>query len=118
FRILPAAVLVGIALYPGAASAAVLRPAALAYSSVGAPSGSDTSTIVTFAVTTGALSITATTGVNLGSGPPATTISGLAGPITVTDDRAALNAAWTATASSTAWTTGAGTGNETIPASD
>jgi hypothetical protein len=36
----------------------------------------------------------------------------------VTDTRALLSAAWTATASSTAFTTGAGTPNETIPATD
>jgi hypothetical protein len=118
FRILSAAVVAGIALYPGAASAAVLRPAALAYSSSGSPSGSDPDTIVTFSVTTGALSLTAPTTADLGSGAPGTTISGAVGAITVTDDRAALNASWNATASSTAWTTGGGTGNETIPAGD
>jgi hypothetical protein len=118
FRILTAAVVMGIALSPGAASAAALRPAALAYWSSNTPSGSDPDTTVTFAVTTGALTMTAPTGANLGSGAPGTTITGSLGSITVTDDRALLTAAWTATASATAWTTGGGTGNETIPASD
>ncbi len=36
----------------------------------------------------------------------------------MTDDRALLTAAWTATASSTAFTTGGGTPDETIPATD
>jgi hypothetical protein len=118
FRILSAAVVMGIALCPGAASAAVLRPTALAYSSSNPPPGSDPDTTVTFAVTTGALSLTAPTSVDLGSGAPGTTISGAAGPITVTDDRAALDASWTATASSTDWTTGGATPDETIPAGD
>jgi hypothetical protein len=118
FRILSAAVVAGIALYPGAASAAVLRPAALAYSSSGSPSGSDPDTVVTFTVTTGALSLTAPAAADLGSGAPGTTISGTVGPVTVTDDRAALNASWNATASSTDWTTGGSTPNETIPAGD
>jgi hypothetical protein len=56
--------------------------------------------------------------VNLGSGAPGTTISGALGPVTVTDDRALLSATWTATASATDWTTGGGTGPETIPAAD
>jgi hypothetical protein len=38
--------------------------------------------------------------------------------VSVTDDRALLSASWTATASSTDWTTGGGTGSETIPATD
>jgi hypothetical protein len=73
---------------------------------------------VTFSVTTGELSMTAPATANLGSGAPGTTITGQVGPVTVTDDRALLTASWTTTASSTAWTTGGGTGNESIPASD
>lgn len=56
--------------------------------------------------------------VNLGSGAPGTTISGALGVVSVIDDRALLSASWTVTASSTGWTTGSGTGPETIPASD
>jgi hypothetical protein len=118
FRILTAAAVVGIALSPGAASAGTLRPAALAYSSSSTPSGGDPATTVTFTVTVGALSMTAPTAVNLGGGVPGATISGSVGSVTVTDDRALLTAAWTATASSTTWLTGSGTTNETIPAGD
>jgi hypothetical protein len=118
FRILTAATVVGIVLSPGAASAAALRPAALAYSSSNTPSGSDPNTTVTFTVTVGLLTMTAPTGADLGSGAPGTTITGALGSVTVTDDRALLTAAWTATASATDWTTGGATANETIPATD
>lgn len=119
FRILTAAVVAGIALYPSAASAAALRPAAPAYFFLSnTPAGSDPDTTVTFAVTTGALSLTAPVSADLGSGAPGTTISGSIGAITVTDDRAALNSSWTVTAAASDWTTGGGTGPETIPAAD
>jgi hypothetical protein len=77
-------------------------------------------TTVTFTVTTGVLSITVPTSVDLGSGPaggstpagttatpsPVPTVPGVPiqaalGPVTVTDDRALLTAAWTATVGST-----------------
>jgi hypothetical protein len=118
FRILTATVVTGIALSPVAASASVLRPAALAESSANAPSAGDPDTTVTFTVTVGLLSMTAPTSANLttGSGAPGTTISGPVGPVTVTDDRALLSAAWTVNASETNWTTGAGTLAEVIPA--
>jgi hypothetical protein len=64
------------------------------------------------------LSITAPTAANLGSGAPGTAITGTVGPVSVTDGRALLAAAWTATASASAWTTGTGTPAETIPVSD
>jgi hypothetical protein len=118
FRILTAAVVMGIALSPGAASAVALRPAALSYWSSNTPSGSDPDTTVTFAVTTGALSMTAPVSANLGAGAPGTTITGALGAVTVTDDRALLAATWTATASATDWTTGGGTPAETIPVTD
>jgi hypothetical protein len=73
---------------------------------------------VTFTVTSGSLTMTAPTAANLGSGAPGTTISGLLGPVTVTDSRALLAASWTANASSTDFTTGGRTANETIPATD
>jgi hypothetical protein len=117
FHILTAAAVTGIALAPGAASAAP-KPSALAHSSTNDPSGGDPNTSVTFTVTVGALTMTAPTSVDLGSGAPGTTVSGTVGPVTVTDDRALLTAAWTATASSTSWTTGGGTPSETIPAGD
>jgi hypothetical protein len=114
FRILTAAVVTGIALSPVAASAAVLRPAALADPSPTA------NTTVTFTVTVGLLSITAPTSANLttGTGAPGTTISGPVGPVTVTDDRALLAATWTVTAAQADWTTGAASSAETIPATD
>lgn len=118
FRILTAAAVMGIALSPGAASAVALRPAALTYWSSNTPSGSDPDTTVTFAVTTGALSMSAPVSANLLSGAPGTTISGALGPVTVTDDRALLSATWTATASATDWTTGGATPAETIPVTD
>jgi hypothetical protein len=118
FRILTAAAVMGIVLSPGAASAAALRPTALTYSSSSTPSGGDPDTTVTFTVTVGALGMTAPTAANLGGGAPGTTISGSLGSVAVTDNRALLAAAWTATASSTDWVTGTGTASETIPAGD
>jgi hypothetical protein len=73
---------------------------------------------VTFAVTSGLLTMTAPTTANLGSGAPGSTITGAVGTTAVTDNRALLAAAWTATASSTAFTTGGATTAETIPAAD
>jgi hypothetical protein len=107
--ILGAATVIGAALIPSAASAAVTARA----------SGPDPDTTVTFTVTTGALAMTAPTAANLGSGAPGTTItSNLGGNVTVTDSRAELSASWTATASSTDFTTGGATPSETIPADD
>jgi hypothetical protein len=95
-----------------AASAAVTSAA------VSAPApGPDADTTVTFAVTSGALTITAPTSANLGSGAPGTDISGEVGTTTVTDDRALLSASWNATASATDFTTGPTT-PEIIPATD
>jgi hypothetical protein len=117
FSILAVAAIGGIALTPVAASAATAGPAVLAYSS-GASAG-DPDTAVTFTVSSGDLSMTAPVSIDLGTNAPGTTIAGnLGGPVTVTDDRALLAAAWTAVASSSAWTTGGGTGPETIPAGD
>jgi hypothetical protein len=98
-----------------AASAAVTSAAAVNAPAAGGPSADTT---VTFAVTSGALTITAPATANLGSGAPGTDISGEVGTTTVTDDRALLSASWNATASATDVTTGGGTGNETIPATD
>jgi hypothetical protein len=116
-RIMIAAAAAGIALVPVTASAAPLNSAVLAYSS-STPSGGDPDTTVTFSVTTGVLSLSAPTTADLGSGAPGNTITGAVGTTTVSDDRAALNAVWTATASATDWTTGGGTTAETIPATD
>lgn len=117
FRVLAAAAVTALGLAPGVASAATAGPSVLAYSS-GGPGAGDPDTTVTFSVTTGALSMTAPVSASLGSGAPGTTISGALGAVTVTDDRALLTASWTATASSSDWTTGGGTPAETIPATD
>lgn len=119
FSVLAAAAIGGIALAPAAASAATAAPAVLAYSSSPSqdtPTSVDTT--VTFTVSSGALTMTGPATVDLGTNGPGTTISGLLGTTTVTDDRALLSATWTASASSTDWTTGGGTPAETIPATD
>jgi hypothetical protein len=115
--ILAAAAVAGFGLAPAAASAATTGPPALAYSST-VPGGGDPDTTVTFSVTSAALTMTAPTSVNLGSGAPGTTISGALGSVLVADDRALLSASWTCDASATNWTTGAGTPAQTIPATD
>ena len=111
FRSLGAAAVLGIALYPAAASAAPVTP------TVTSPTAN---TVVTFEVTVGALGITAPGTVDLGPGIPGDVINGSLGDVVVTDDRANLSATWTATASSTDWalTGGGGTPAETILAGD
>jgi hypothetical protein len=74
-------------------------------------------TTVTFAITGGALNITTPASVNLGSGLSGGTLSGQLGAVQVTDARSSLIATWTATVSSTAFTTGGATPAETIPLS-
>jgi hypothetical protein len=96
-----------------AASAAVTSMAA-----VNAPGPGDPDTTVTFAVTSGALTMTAPTAADLGSGAPGTDIASEIGTVLVTDDRALLSASWNATASATDFTTAAATTAETIPATD
>jgi hypothetical protein len=120
FSILAVAAIGGIALTPGAASAATAGPAVLARSSSPAvPDPTTADTTVTFTVSSGALSITAPATVDLGTNAPGASIVGnLGGAVTVTDDRALLAATWTVEASSTGWTTGGGTPAETIPATD
>lgn len=72
-------------------------------------------TTTTFTVTNGALTITTPDSVNLGSGAPGTTIGPTAlGTVTVNDNRASASASWTATVSSTDFTSG----SQTIPAPD
>jgi hypothetical protein len=110
---LGAAAIIATGLTPIAAWAAVTSPAALS-----APGPGDPNTTVTFTVTSGALAMTAPATADLGSGTPGSTISSALGTVTVTDNRALLSAAWTATASSTDFTTAAASADETIPASD
>jgi hypothetical protein len=84
-----------------------------------AGAAADPDTTVTFSINTGGLSMTAPASADLGGGDPGTTIGPSAiGAITVTDVRAGLDVAWTATASSTDFTTGAATPAETIPSGD
>ncbi|MER7269848.1 hypothetical protein ABT344_16295 [Micromonospora carbonacea] len=91
-----------------AAAAAVL---ALAAPAAAAPSGD---TIVTFTISTANLDIAVPPSVNLGAVFAGSTVNGQLGNVTVTDSRAALSATWTATVSSTAFTTGGGSPSETI----
>jgi hypothetical protein len=120
FSILAVTAAAGIALTPIAASAATAAPAVLALSSspMQAGPGLPEDTGVTFTVTTGTLTITAPATITLPDGAPGTTISGTVGPVTVTDDRALLTAAWTATVFGTTWVTGAASTAETIPVTD
>ena len=72
-------------------------------------------TTTTFAVTNGALTIATPDSVNLGSGAPGTAIGPTAlGTVTVNDNRASARSSWTATVSSTNFTSG----SQTIPAAD
>ena len=75
-------------------------------------------TTTSFEIYGGELSITTAASADLGTATPGTTLSGQLGAVTVTDDRAALEAAWTATASTTDFTTGAATANETVTKSN
>ena len=110
---LSAAAIFATGLTMPAASAAVTSMAA-----VNAPGPGDPDTTVTFAVTSGALTMTAPATADLGSGAPGTDISGEVGTTLVTDDRALLSASWNATASATDFTTAGATTAETIPATD
>jgi hypothetical protein len=111
---LSAAAIFATGLTMPAASAAVTSTAV----SAPAPGGPSADTTVTFAVTTGALTITAPDAADLGSGAPGTDIVHEIGTVLVTDDRAALSAHWNATASATDFKTAGGTTPETIPATD
>ncbi|MFP5218819.1 MAG: hypothetical protein ACLGIG_03665 [Actinomycetes bacterium] len=80
-------------------------------------------TVATFTLTGNAtgLAISVPTGttespISLGSAATgATTVGGQLGNVVVTDTRGLLAAAWTATATSTDFTTGTATANETVP---
>ncbi|MGQ5259296.1 hypothetical protein ACTWLT_00915 [Micromonospora sp. ZYX-F-536] len=94
-----------------ALTAAAATVVALATPAAAAPTGD---TIVTFTVATADLNITVPAAVNLGAVFAGSTITGEIGTVTVTDQRAALSATWTATVSGGSFTTGAGTPEETI----
>jgi hypothetical protein len=72
-------------------------------------------TTVTLTVQAGSLAISVPGAADLGTADPGVTRSGQIGTVTVTDQRAALTASWTASVASTAFTTGGATANETIP---
>lgn len=71
---------------------------------------------MTFGVSTGLLSITVPATANLGSGAPGTAISGQLGTVTVSDQRGALLGSWTASVTSSNFTTGNASAAETISA--
>ncbi len=114
-----AAAIVATGLIPTAGWAATAASAAVTANTP----GGDPNTTVTFTVTSGLLTMTAPDSVNLlptgsDTGLPGTTVSATMGTTTVTDDRALLGATWTATAAESDFKTGAGTTDETIPATD
>lgn len=76
-----------------------------------APASASASTSATFTLTGGSLSISEPATANLGSAATgALTLSGSLGTVTVTDQRGALAANWTASVISTNFTTGASPG--------
>jgi len=77
-------------------------------------------TTTTFSVSGGSLAITAPASANLGSASiGAPSVGGSLGTVTVTDQRASLSlASWTASVTSSSFTTGQASSNETIPATD
>jgi uncharacterized repeat protein (TIGR01451 family) len=79
--------------------------------------GTDPRCSVTVPVMAGALSITVPISADLGSTDPGGSASASLGTVQVIDNRG-FGADWTATVSATGFTTGNGTGPETIPASD
>lgn len=84
-----------------------------------APGAQAAGTAATFQLTGGSLSITQPATASLGStGVGATTLSGSLGSVSVTDSRGLVSAIWTASAVSTAFTTGGATSNETVAATN
>jgi hypothetical protein len=71
-------------------------------------------TAATFTVTGGSLGITVPASAILSSGAAGTAVGGALGTVTVTDGRNNANAAWTTSASSTAFNIGAGGTNTTV----
>ncbi|HZC25667.1 MAG TPA: hypothetical protein VE287_01510 [Actinopolymorphaceae bacterium] len=69
-------------------------------------------------VSGGPLSISTPDAIELGSTAVGMDVGGQLGGVTVLDRRGATSATWTATVTSTAYTTGGGASSETIPASD
>ncbi len=78
----------------------------------------DTNAVTATVAATGVLSITAPASAGLGSTAPGGTVSAGLGTVQVTDNRGSLAVSWTATVSSTDFTTGSGTPAQTIPVLD
>jgi hypothetical protein len=100
-----------------AASAVALTASAVGLLAPAANAATTANTTVTFTLSGGALSISAPGSANLSSstatGSPS--LSGSLGSTNVTDGRGNLVATWTVTVTSTDFTTGGATANETIP---
>lgn len=92
-----------------------LLGAAAAASVLAMPAAHAANTATTFTLTGGALSVTAPASVDLGNGSVGdSAFTGQLGTVSVSDQRGALLASWTATASSSDFVTGGGTAAETI----
>lgn len=92
----------------------LLAVAALALALPALPAHADTTT-TTFTLSAGALSISVPASKDLGTtATGSASLSAQLGAVTVTDARGALGETWTATVSSTDFTTGAATSEETI----
>ncbi|HXS62251.1 MAG TPA: putative Ig domain-containing protein [Streptosporangiaceae bacterium] len=81
------------------------------------PDSTESGCSVSVSVVAGSLSISVPGTASLGSAAPGTTVSGSLGTVQVIDNRG-FGADWTATVSSTAFTTGTGTGPQLIPPTD
>jgi hypothetical protein len=92
--------------------------AMVGFGATNASAATSGATGATFALTAGAISITVPAStVALGTAAAgASSLSGSLGSVSVTDARGALPAVWTATVTSTPFTTGGATANETVAA--
>jgi hypothetical protein len=81
-------------------------------------SGTDATQTFTLTVIAGTLSITVPGTASIGSGAPGTSITGHLGSVQVTDNRGSATAAWTASVTTTSFTTGGATTPETVPIGD
>jgi hypothetical protein len=92
----------------------LLAAAALAVAALAVPAHADTTT-TTFTLSAGALSISVPAAKDLGTtATGSASLTSQLGAVTVTDARGALGETWTATVSSTDFTTGGASADETI----
>lgn len=97
------------------AAVVTVATASLAGFVVPAHAATTAATTTTFTLTAGALAVTAPSSASLGSAATGTgTTSALLGTVSIADGRGALLGSWTASVTSTSFTTGAATANETI----